>query len=112
MKIIITESKIEKLGIEFLNKFFGQLHSREWENMPGVYNFQNKPGKDVHPIFVYDTRKGKNIVTIENLKVLSALREFFPFTKEQCFDLLTKWVREYYIPDFKEIDFGLYKKIR
>ena len=53
-----------------------------------------------------------NIVTIENLKVLSALREFFPFTKEQCFDLLTKWVREYYIPDFKEIDFGLYKKIR
>jgi hypothetical protein len=112
MRIIITESKIEKLGIEFLNKFFGQLHSREWISLPGYYNFQNKPGTDVYPIFEYDRRNGKDIVIMRNLKVLSALLEFFPFTKEQCFDLLTKWVREYYIPDFKVIDFGVYSKQR
>ena len=90
MKIIITENKLERVAINWLNKNYGDLEPYETEEHPG-YIFYKK-GNDV--IFDYSIRSGRVFVNYD--EIWSFLESFFGMDDYQLTVLLKNWVEEYY----------------
>lgn len=90
MKIIIKESKIEKLAIGWLNNNFGDLepfHSNEYPE----YIFYIKNGE-----VIFDYNKKNGLVYISYDHIWSFFIPFFGLHDEQIRDLTKQWVEEYY----------------
>jgi len=90
MKIIITENKLEKAAISWLNKNYGDLESFETEKYPD-YIFYKK-GNDV----IFDYNKKNGYVYVSYGEIWSFLSSFFSMEYEQIQDITKVWVEEHY----------------
>ncbi len=112
MNIIITENKLKRLSLTWLNDRVGPLTGREVEKLPGYYQYRYKNLEDSMPIFDYDTRKGKNIIYFKDWELLSLLRNYFPWNDEESIELITRWIEEIYNLDIKRMDFDSFMSFR
>ena len=90
MKIIITESKLGKLGINWLNDNFGDLEPYETGKYP-EYIFYKK-GNEI--IFSYNKKNGLLLVNYQ--EVWSFFISFLGLENEQIRDLTKVWMEEHY----------------
>jgi len=90
MKIIITESKLEKAAIKWLNDNYGYLEPFETEKYPD-YIFYKK-GDDV--ILDYDKKFGYVYVNYE--EIWSFFERMFGMDNQQIKDITKIWVEERY----------------
>jgi len=90
MKIIITESKLGKLGINWLNDNFGDLELYETERYENVIFFM----KDGKIIFTYN--KKDESVTISYNQIWNFFESYFSMKYEQIQDLTKLWVMSRY----------------
>jgi len=90
MKIIITESKLGKLGINWLNDNFGDLELYETERYENVIFFM----KDGKIIFTYN--KKDESVTISYNEIWNFFESYFSMKYEQIQDLTKLWVMSRY----------------
>jgi len=90
MKIIITENKIEKVAINWLNKKYGDLESIETEKHPDYIFYK----KDDEVIFDYNKKNGD--VYIDYDRIWSFFKLVFDMNNQQIQDLTKVWVEEHY----------------
>ena len=90
MKIIITENKLEKVALSWLNDEYGDLEPFESEKYPD-YIFYKK-GNNI--IFDYNKKNGN--VYIDYNKIWSFFESFFDMNDQQIKDLTKVWVEEHY----------------
>ena len=90
MKIIITESRLERLGINWLNDNFGDLEPYETEKYPNQVFYRK--GKEI--IFTYNKKNGQ--VFVNYREVWSFFKSFLGLENEQIRDLTKVWVEERY----------------
>ena len=99
MKYIITENKLEKTVIHFLNKGYGNL-TINGEIRPNTIFFVD--GKNV--LMVYDIRNSR--LWVDN-SLYETLLEWFNLGYRKTKDIIEKWAFEKYgIKSDKEIEFG------
>jgi hypothetical protein len=92
MKIIITESRLEKTAIHWLNKKFGDLEKFTTDRMPSTIYYRTKEGKEI--IFEYNTHYEYIYVSKED--VWSFLMDMFGFDDNQITQLIDKWFQNRY----------------
>jgi hypothetical protein len=90
MKIIITESKLERIAIKWLNDNYGDLEPYETEKYPGQVFYRK--GKEI--IFSYNKKNGQVFVNYQ--EVWSFFKSFLSMETEQIRDLTKVWVEERY----------------
>jgi hypothetical protein len=90
MKIIITESKLEKTAINWLNKNYGNLEPFIMEEYPD-YLFHMKNGKC---ILQYNKKTG--YVYVSYREIWSFFESFFNMSYQQIKDITKIWVEEHY----------------
>ena len=90
MKVLITESKRDRLVIKWLNDKYGDLKPYETDEYPNHIFFM----KDGEVIFDYNKKIG--YVVISYNKIWSLLESFFGLEYEEIQDLLKQWVEEHY----------------
>ena len=90
MKILITESKLERVAINWLNKNYGDLEPFETEKYPNQVFYRK--GKEI--IFSYNKKNG--ILFVNYQEVWSFFESFFGMEYEQIRDLTKVWVEEHY----------------
>ena len=90
MKIIITESKLDRLAIKWLNDNYGDLEPFETEKYPNQVFYRK--GKEI--IFSYNKKNGYVYVNYE--EIWSFFESFFGMEYEQIRDLTKVWVEESY----------------
>ena len=90
MKIIIAESRLERLGINWLNDNFGDLEPYETEKYPNQVFYRK--GKEI--IFTYNKKNGQFFVNYR--EVWSFFKSFLGLENEQIRDLTKVWVEERY----------------
>jgi hypothetical protein len=90
MKIIITENKLEKAAISWLNKNYGDLEPFETGKIPD-YIFYLK-GKKI----IFDYNKENKIVFVNYNEIWSFLKMFFNMNTKQIQQLTKIWVEEHY----------------
>jgi hypothetical protein len=90
MKILITESKLERVAINWLNDNYGDLEPYETEKYPNQVFYRK--GKEI--IFVYNKKNGQVIVNYR--EVWSFFKSFLGLETEQVRDLTKVWVEERY----------------
>jgi len=88
MKIIITENKLEKAAISWLNKNYGDLEPYETEKYPD-YIFYKK-GKEI----IFDYNKKNGYVTVNYEEIWSFFESFFGMKYEQIQEVLNYWLEE------------------
>jgi len=90
MKLIITESKLERLVIKWLNDNYGDLEPFETEDYPD-YIFYRRGDKI---IFEYCTENGHIFFDYDEFWI--QLESYFGFNYNQIQNLTKKWVEERY----------------
>ena len=90
MKILITESKLERVAINWLNDNYGDLEPYETEKYPNQVFYRK--GKEI--IFGYNKKNGQVIVNYQ--EVWSLFKSFLGLETEQVRDLTKVWVEERY----------------
>ena len=90
MKFIISESKLEKTAINWLNNHYGDLTPLETEKYPNTILFI----KDDKVIFDYNKKNGK--VYIDYDEIWSFFESFFDMNYEQIENITKVWVEEHY----------------
>ena len=90
MKIIITESKIEKAAINWLNKNYGDLKPYDSIKYPDIIFYKNDDGV----ILQYNKKTG--VVFISYDEIWSFLESFFGMEYLQIQGLTKRWVEEHY----------------
>jgi len=90
MKYIITESKLEKVVIKYLNKFYGDLEQVQQSDYWGLVNF-NKNGKTYIQL---NTKT--NSVWLPKSSLSQELIEVFNLGSLGIKDIISKWVGETY----------------
>ena len=90
MNFIITESKLEKTAINWLNKNYEDLTPFETEKYPD-YIFFMKNGE-----VIFDYYKKNGWVQISNTKIWSFFESFFSMNYQQIQDITKVWVEEHY----------------
>ena len=90
MKIIITENKLNQIGIKWLNKHFGDLKPFE-TNKYSDYIFYQK-GKEI--IFDYNKKNGDVYINYD--EIWSFFRTVFGMEYQQIQDITKAWVEERY----------------
>jgi len=90
MKIIITESKLEKTAINWLNNNYGDLEPFETEKYPNQVFYRK--GKEI--IFSYNKKNGLLLVNYQ--EVWSFFISFLGLENEQIRDLTKVWMEEHY----------------
>jgi hypothetical protein len=92
MKIIITESRIEKTAIHWLNKNFGDLEKFTTDRMPSVIFYRTKEDKEI--IFEYHT--DYEYLYVNKEIVWSFLMDMFGFDDNQITQLIDEWFQNRY----------------
>jgi hypothetical protein len=88
MKIIIAESRLERLAINWLNDNYGDLEPFETKKATCcIYYLSNK-----NVVFEYNK---KNRVFI-NYEISSFLKNYLSMDSQQIQELIKKWIKEYY----------------
>jgi len=90
MKIIITENKIEKVAINWLNKKYGDLEPFETDDEPN-YVFYKK-GDNI----IFDYNKKNGYVYVSYGEIWSFFELFFNMEYKQIQDITKIWVEEHY----------------
>ena len=90
MKYIITESKLNKIVIKWLNLEFGDLTPDETEEYPGYIFFM----KDGEVVFDYNKKDGDVYISYD--KIWSFLESFFGLEYKEIQDLTKEWVEEHF----------------
>jgi hypothetical protein len=90
MKIIITENKLNQIGIKWLNKHFGDLKPYETEKEPD-YIFYMKDGQ-----IIFDYNKKNGDVYLDYDEIWSFFETVFGMTYQQIEDITKAWVEEHY----------------
>jgi len=90
MKIIITESKLEKAAINWLNKNYGDLEPYDNIKYPNYILY--KKGDEV--IFEYNKKSGSVYVNYD--EIWSFFKSFFGMEYLQIQDITKRWVEEHY----------------
>jgi len=103
MKYIITESKLERIAITWLNDMIGPLTPNEVERLEGYFTYRGK-GKKLST-FDYDTRKNNNIIYFKDALLFRRFQSVFPFNDKETEEIIQKWIEENYDLDFKELNF-------
>jgi preprotein translocase subunit SecA len=90
MKYIITDSKLNKIVIKWLNLEFGDLTPYETEEYPDyIFYMKNK-----EVVFEYNKKNG--LVYISYQKVWSFLENIFGMEYKQIQEVTKLWVEEHY----------------
>ena len=90
MKIIITENKLERVAINWLNKNYGDLEPFETGKYPDFIFY--KKGDKI--IFDYDKKYG--VVSISYDEIWLFFESYFGMNQQQIQDLTKVWVEEHY----------------
>jgi hypothetical protein len=90
MKVIITENKIEKVAIKWLDNNYGDLKPYEPKKFPN-HIFYRK-GEEI--IFDYNKKNGYVYVTYE--EIWSFFERMFSMSNQQIESLTKVWVEERY----------------
>jgi len=90
MKVLITESKRDRLVIKWLNLEYGDLTPYEMEKHPNQIFFM----KDEKIFFNYNKKPGT--VGISYDKIWSFLESFFGLEYEEIQDITKEWIEEHY----------------
>jgi hypothetical protein len=90
MKILITESKLERVAINWLNDNYGDLEPYETEKYPNQVFYRK--GKEI--IFSYNKKNGMLFVNYQ--EVWSFFKSVFGLENEQIRDLTKVWMEEHY----------------
>ena len=90
MKYIITENRLERLAINWLNDNFGDLELFETEKYPN-YVFYIK-GEET--ILSYNKKNG--MVFVDYPKIWSFFESYFSMSNQQIKDITKLWVEERY----------------
>ena len=90
MKFIITESKIEKIAIKWLNKEYGNLIPYETEKYPNyIFYRQDKT-------VIFDYNKKNDIVYASYNDIWKFFEDYFNMEYEQIQSIMKVWVEEHY----------------
>lgn len=90
MKIIITENKLERVAINWLNKNYGDLELFETDQYPD-FLFYKKGGK-----IIFDYNKKNGVVSISYGEIWLFFESFFGMDYQQIQDLTNVWMEEHY----------------
>jgi hypothetical protein len=90
MKLIITENKLERIIVKWLNSEYGDLEPYETNEHPN-YIFFIKNGE-----VVFDYNKKNGVVIVSFNHIWSFLSSFFGLDNEDIKDLTKDWVEEHY----------------
>jgi hypothetical protein len=90
MKFVITENKLERLAIKWLNENYGDLEPFETEKHPD-YIFYRK-GDEV----IFDYNKKNEVVYVSYDEIWSFFESFFSMSNQQIKDITKIWVEEHY----------------
>jgi hypothetical protein len=88
MKIIISENKIEKIALKWLDKTYGDLEIVDEKKYPE--NIDYRKGGEM--IFNYNIKT--NVVYINNSFIWFDLRNHFGMTYKQIQRLTKKWIED------------------
>jgi hypothetical protein len=89
MKIIITESRLERVAFNWLNDNFGDLEPYETEKYTCcIYYLKNK-----NVVFEYN-KKDKDVFI--NYEISTFLKHFLSRDSQQIQELMKEWIKEYY----------------
>jgi hypothetical protein len=110
MKYIITESKLERIAITWLNDIIGPLIPNEVERLDGYFSYRGKGRK--LSTFDYDTRKNKNVVYFKDALLIGRFQSAFPFNNKETKEIIQKWFEENYDLDFNRMDFKSFTTIK
>jgi hypothetical protein len=110
MKILLTENKMQRLAVTWLNDRVGPLTGHEVGNLPGYYHFRYEGLDGSMPIFDYDTRNDKNIVYFKDRVLVSLLQGYFPLNEEESKEVIQKWLEEFHNLDINRMDFNQFVK--
>jgi hypothetical protein len=89
MKVLITESKRDRLVIKWLNDKYGDLKPYETDEYPNHIFFM----KDGEVIFDYNKKNGWVYISYE--KIWSFLETFFEMEFKEIQSLTKEWVEEH-----------------
>ena len=92
MKLIITESRIEKTAIHWLNKNFGDLEEFTTDRIPSAIFYRTKEGKEI--IFEYDSYY--ETIYVSKDYVWLFLMDMFGFDDNQITQLIDRWFQNRY----------------
>ena len=90
MKILITESKREKVAISWLNKKYGDLEPFESDKYPDYIFYRQ--GKKI----IFDYNKKNGYVGVDYDEIWLFFERFFGMNYQQIQDLTKVWVEERY----------------
>ena len=90
MKLIINESKLEKITIDWLNENFGDLTPFETDQYPN-HIFYMKNGK-----VIFDYNKIQDVGYFIHKGLWEILKTLFGRDYKQIQDITKKWVEEHY----------------
>lgn len=90
MKIIITENKLERVAINWLNKNYGNLVPFESEEEPD-YLFYKKGNRG---IFQYN--KNRKNIYVNYYEIWTFFELYFSMSNEQIQHIIKMWVEEQY----------------
>jgi len=99
MKIIITESKLERAVINWLSDNFGDLEPYETEDRPNFILY--KKGKQV--IFEYNKKSGDVFINYD--EIWSFLSSFFSMNYKQIQNIMERWIEEHYNLEVMYLDY-------
>jgi hypothetical protein len=89
MKVVITESKLEQVAINWLNDNYSDLEFIDYEKRPSLHIYV----KNKNVIFDYNIKTKEIFITIDIWKLLGGI---FSMGYQQIFEILKKWVENYY----------------
>jgi hypothetical protein len=92
MKYIITESKLEKTAIHYLNEMYGNLEEYTTEEHPNRAFFM----KDNKVYMELEMALHSDILWVEYETICEELRTIFGFEKPEIQEVITKWVEDTY----------------
>ena len=90
MKVVITENRLERIAVKWLNDNYGDLEPFESEIYPD--NIFYRKGDNV--IFEYNKING--VVLINYNEIWSFFESYFDMEYQQIQDLTKIWVEEHY----------------
>ena len=90
MKVIITESKRDKVAIKWLNDNYGDLEPFEAEKYPNHIFYRQ--GKEI----IFDYNKENGVVFVNDKEIWSFFESFFGMNYQQIQVITKIWVEERY----------------
>ena len=99
MKYIITESRLERIAIKWLNDNYGDLEPYEMDKVPD-YSFFYKGDR-----FIFGYNKNNKDVVVSYDEIWSVFKTYFNINNSKIEDLLIVWLEERYNLKVRTADF-------